>query len=246
MTQVPLDENILPGETITTAAHKALELLATYGEQNVEVVFTFNDTKVVVTKGDSPVSIVARWKSDMKAAHEAYINSQEYKDREAKHVEDDKRERAAVMVETATTEAQMRDAKVPWPKTEKQLMEYIGSLVNRDHDYGTAVYAISMAATAAFNYVCGAEGCTGFQASCADMDVLRRTRLIDGPFMIIKGEDALYPQYDLPGKLDEALDKWKPWFKEEAAKKLAENAGAHPAVIEHWKKLAGDNGETLI
>lgn len=143
------------------------------------------------------------------------------------------------MVDNSATEAQMRESLVPWPKTKNQLDEYIESLVKKNHDYGTCVYAMSMAATATFNYVAGQLGVTGFQSSCADLDILRRTRHMKGPFMIIKGEDALYPQYDLPDRLEKAMEEWKPWLKEEAEKKLAEGGTVHPNVHEHWEKLAG-------
>ena len=56
---------------------------------------------------------------------------------------------------------------------------------------------------------------------------------------LIKAEDALYPQYDLPGKLTEAMEEWKPWLKEQAQKKLdAKDEFVHPSVAAHWKKLA--------
>ena len=76
------------------------------------------------------------------------------------------------------TEQEMRDTEVPRANTIGELSDYIESLVQQEHDYGTCVYAMSMAATAAFNYVARRLGVTGFQASCADMDVLRRTRRI--------------------------------------------------------------------
>lgn len=142
------------------------------------------------------------------------------------------------MIETADTEAAMREATVPWPKTEEQLLSYIRSLIPKANDYGKCVYVISMIATAAFNYAASEVGATGFQASCADLDVLRRTRSLDGPFMIMKGEDALYPQYDLPKRLAESMEGWKPWLKEQADKKLAEGGPVHDAVKEHWEKLA--------
>ena len=71
------------------------------------------------------------------------------------------------------------------------------------------------------------------------MDVIRRTRHIKGPFILLQGSDALFPQYNLPNKLEEAMEKWKPWMKEEALKNLADRNQAHPDVIAHWKKLAG-------
>lgn len=137
------------------------------------------------------------------------------------------------------TEKEMRESDVPTPKSEKELTKYINGLVKQEHDYGTCVYAMSMAATAAFNYVAHKLGVTGFQASCADLDIVRRTRRIDGPFMLIKGEDALYPQYDLRRRLEESLENWKPWMKEAAQKKLAGiTHPIHPDVQAYWEKLA--------
>lgn len=144
--------------------------------------------------------------------------------------------------EQVPTEQEMRQADVPWPESIEELVAYIRSLTDREHDYGSVCYAMSMAAVAAFQYVAKKEGCTGFQASCADLDIIRRTRLIKGPFMLIKGEDMLYPQYDLHEKLNEAMDNWKEWAAEECAKKLTEVPDAHPDVIAHWEMLAARNG----
>jgi len=143
------------------------------------------------------------------------------------------------MKSESTTEAEMRAEKAPWPDTLEALNEYITSLVERKHDYGTCVYAMSLAATAAFYHVSSKLGVTGFQASCADLDFLRRTRSMDGPFIILKAEDMLYPQYNLPEKLREAMDSWKEWAAEECAKKLEKSGEqAHPNVKAHWERLA--------
>ena len=229
------EKEVLVGNHINDACKKAITL-ADASKKSVH--FKFNDTDVTVQPGELVDDVVARWDVDREAAYQTLINSEEYKQRQAQCEADDKAAREAHMTESAQTEAEMREAKVPWPKTPAQLAEYIGSLVNRSHDYGTCVYAMSMAAEAAFNYVAGKEGCTGFQASCADLDIIRRTRNIKGPFMLIKGEDALYPQYDLQERLAESMEKWKPWLKEEAIKKLAETPDAHPNVIAHWNSLA--------
>jgi hypothetical protein len=138
----------------------------------------------------------------------------------------------------AKTELEMRNTKAASPDTVAELTEYIESLLAMNHDYGTCVYAMSLAAVAAFNLVAGKLGVTGFQAGMADLDILRRTRGMDGPFLIIKGEDMLYPQYDLHGKLAEALKEWQPWASEQAKKKLAESPNAHEAVIQRWQDLA--------
>ena len=137
-----------------------------------------------------------------------------------------------------STEKDCRDFKVPSFETKEELMAFIDSLDNLNHDYGTAAYSMSLAATAAFNYIAHRFGVTGFQASCADLDILRRTRHMEGPFMIINFEDHLYPQYDLRKRLEESIENNKEWFKTEAAKKLAESPNAAPSVIDHWKSLS--------
>lgn len=145
------------------------------------------------------------------------------------------------MKSKSKSEKEMREEKAPWPRTVKELSGYIGSLVNRPHDYGTCVYAMSLSATAAFQYVAHKLHVTGFQASCADLDVLRRTRCLDGPFIILKAEDMLYPQYDLQKRLQEAMDKWKGWLAKEAEKLLSEKdiKEVHSKVIARWRELAG-------
>lgn len=224
-----------PGSHISDACAEAAKL-ATVHNETVE--FTFNEIEVKVQPGETAGEAEKRWERDMATAAEAWRNSPECKEREAKRAEEYRQKCAAQMVETANTEAELREAKVPRPYTIEQVTQYITSLVERNHDYGTCVYAMSMAAVAAFNYVAHKLGVTGFQASCADLDILRRTRSLDGPFILLKGEDALYPQYDLQGKLADAMNDWAPWLKEQAALKLAETGMAHPAVKEHWQRLA--------
>ena len=137
-------------------------------------------------------------------------------------------------------EQEMRAANVPWPKTIEELTAYITMLVDRPHDYGTCVYAMSMAAVAAFYYVSHKLGVTGFQASCADLDIIRRTRGMKGPFIILDAENLLYPQYDLRQKLEEWLTSsdMRKWLNEEAKKKIAKSSNVHPDVMARWKELA--------
>lgn len=135
-------------------------------------------------------------------------------------------------------EQELRDLAIPYPHTEQELNDIVRAVTERTHDYGTCVYAMSIAAMAAFNFVGSKLGVTGFQASCADLDFLRRSCGIKGPFGIYDGHDLLYPQYDIEAKVRQNLAEWKPWAKEEARKLLAENETAHPDVIAHWKALA--------
>lgn len=140
------------------------------------------------------------------------------------------------------TEEQMRDTEVPWPDSVEELTAYIRSLLDRPHDYGTSVYAMSMAATAAFQCVARKLGVTGFQASCADMDILRRTRGFKWG-RVLNYADLLYPQYCD----DKHFPTWETIIRENAAKfaemareKLAEPGAesAHLDVLKHWRFLA--------
>lgn len=143
------------------------------------------------------------------------------------------------------TEASMREQDAPWPKTVDELTSTIKALVDGPHTYGTRVYAMSLASVAAFHFVAHVLGVTGFQASCADLDIVRRTRHLKGPFMLVKGEDALYPQLDPLAKVRESLAQWRPWMAEEARKRLAENPTAHPDVVAHWRMLAAHADATV-
>lgn len=143
---------------------------------------------------------------------------------------------------TATTEAEMRDHEVPTLKSVDDLVTYINSLLEREHEYGTAVYAMSLAATAAYNFVASKLGVTGAMAGLAALDTLRRLKHIDGPFMVVNGRDMLYPQCWPEQKLYEVLDEWMPWASAEAGKLLEEHvktgfAHVHPNVLQHWKNL---------
>ena len=145
-----------------------------------------------------------------------------------------------------TKEFEMRDATIPFFETEKELYAYIDGLVKMEHDYGTCVYAMSSAAVAAFNYVARQLGCTGFQASMADLDIIRRTRHMRGPFRITNYEDLLYPQYcteeHFPTMKTLILENIT-WLAEQAKIKLETAPESHPDVVSHWQWLVTlDNG----
>jgi hypothetical protein len=141
----------------------------------------------------------------------------------------------------AMTEAELREREPPHPKTKDELVSVIGSLVDRPHDYGTCVYAISLSAAAAFNYAASVLGASGFQASCADLDILRLTRGLDD-FMILKAEDLLYPQYDPMGQAAKFLKDARPRLAGKARQLLRDPAGVHPQVLARWSELARARG----
>lgn len=135
----------------------------------------------------------------------------------------------------------MREFKVPEMHSFSKLEKFIKSLDKEADDYDTAAYCASLAATAAFYYICHKNGLTGFQASYADLDFIRRVRRIEGPFILLKMEDMLYPQYNLNEKLYNIMysQNTKNWLRDEAKKLLTEsNENTSPRVLEHWKKLA--------
>jgi hypothetical protein len=137
------------------------------------------------------------------------------------------------------SEKDMREADVPWPKTLKELTKYVDQLVDRPHDYGTCCYAMSMAAVAAFQYVAHKLGTTGFQTSCADIDILRRTRGFDWG-KIINYRNLLYPQYwdteAFPTPQSIMNSDIGEEVKKQAAELLAGHCGAND-VRAHWQLL---------
>jgi len=128
-------------------------------------------------------------------------------------------------------EAMLRDIEPAWPKTKEELDAIVWALTKRDHDYGTCVYAMSLSAWAAYCYVAHMLGTTGFQASCADMDLLKRSRHMD-VFRIVNADNLLYPQYD--EDLDLPLQKLIKWascgLKEKASQALIDN----PKMETEW------------
>ena len=140
--------------------------------------------------------------------------------------------------------------KEPRPRTAEDLGRIIDSLVERDHDYGTAVYAMSLAAMSAYNYVAHKLGVTGFQAGCADLDFIRRSRHLEHGFMILNYNNLLYPQYyNNPDRFPTAhqlLMKNKEHLAETARRLLNEGdrEHVHSNVWKHWEWIASlDGGE---
>jgi len=146
-----------------------------------------------------------------------------------------------VEILTNGDEATLRELQVERPKTEDDLKRIIDAVTNRSHDYGTCCYAMSIAAEATFNYVASKLGVSGFQASCADLDILKRTRHINGPFAIITGEKMLYPQYNVQDEILKTIGEWQPWIAKECQAQLDKHKSdehVHPDVRAYWERLA--------
>jgi len=142
--------------------------------------------------------------------------------------------------------------------TATQLANRIYDLVATSNDYESSADAMWKAALEAFNYVAREVGATGFQASWAALRFYGEAEGIKCPYMVIRAEDALYPQYDLNARVPDFLAKNVDWLREQAAEKLAAyeaepthtytdddgneqtHDSAHPNVVAHWRSLVGE------
>lgn len=168
--------------------------------------------------------------------------------------------------------------KIPWPKSEQELIDLLREALEPGPDplantdgltleqmaalsqtqeskdaYSAAADKLWVAAALAFNYASHVVGATGFQASWAALQFVREVNSIDGPFMLVRVENMLYPQYDVPRKVEDFLNDASTieWLQEQAKKKLADLRGRldegsleedsiAPTVLAHWKALAGE------
>lgn len=149
----------------------------------------------------------------------------------------------------------------PSPENATQLAHLIESLTVFEcaadgEGYSKSAEAIWQAAVAAFDYVSRRVGATDFQASWAALKFYGEAMRVDGPFIILKVEDALYPHHDLPRRVQRFIDEQRPWLRQQAAERLngyevdpihisSDEEGverssptAHPSVVAHWRKLA--------
>lgn len=125
--------------------------------------------------------------------------------------------------------------------------------------YGKCVEAMWRAAYMAHELVASRLGVTGFQHGMSSLALLGALRGLEGPYMIVDASQALHPQYDLVGKVQNfpAGQGVRSWLAREASKKLAAAAkepefnewtdefgeaqrmrNVHPTVEAHWKRLA--------
>ena len=229
----------IPGEHVERAASMICEMAV--GES---VTCDFNGIKLVANPGDKPEPIVEAYFAESERRAEVYRNDpqREVERQEAKNLH--AREMREYVAKLATAnEAELRDTECVWPESVAEVNEIIGALTNRQHAYGTCVYAMSLAAMAAFHFVAKHLGVTGFQASCADMDFIGRTRHMKR-FKIVDMSNLLYPQYlDKFKNASEEIEANKEWLAAEAAKKLSEVEHASKNVIAHWKMLAALGGK---
>lgn len=114
---------------------------------------------------------------------------------------------------------------------------------NRD-SYSKCIEAMWQAGYLATEYVAKKLGVTGMQGSLAMLMLYGASMHINGPFIVLKAEDALYPQYDLHARLTDFLDDAGPWLAEQARECLNTRSDhAVPAVRAHWQALIDNTPE---
>ena len=91
--------------------------------------------------------------------------------------------------------------------------------------------------------VIGEAGNSGFSASCVGVGVIRETNDINSPFMIVKLEDLLYPQYEHPiKKVSDFILENRKWIKKTAKQNIKEakknKQKIHEEVMARWKELS--------
>jgi hypothetical protein len=218
-------------------------------DRDETVSFAFNGMDHEVMPGEDHESAKAR--AEKRVGHKL-LTRDEAAERAKADLEQQRAESDAAIAQAGVlTEKEMREAKVPRLDTEEELLKYIHGLVDRPQDYGTCVYAMSMAATAAFNYAARKLGVTGFQASCADMDIIRRTRHLKHGYRLVDYNDVLYPQFwdEERRPMFQALirePESRKRFALEAQKLIDESRSPAPAVLEHWKTLAAGAVDGLM
>lgn len=114
------------------------------------------------------------------------------------------------------------------------------------HDYNTSCDALWKAAKLAFDFVAHEIGVTGAQAEMAAIHLYGQILSLDGPYMVMRLEKELYPQYDCIGDYVDFRDSehCREWLRESAKAKIAqydgEGVGPAPRVRARWEELARD------
>lgn len=110
---------------------------------------------------------------------------------------------------------------------------------NYGNGYGDAPRAIAQATLAVAWHLADVYGITGFQAGFVMWDFIKDWNYSDNKcgLKIVDYDNMLYPQYGYKFEKTIRSDTWLA-IQEEAKTRLAERDGVHPAVKDHWEKIA--------
>lgn len=132
------------------------------------------------------------------------------------------------------------------PKTLEEFVDLVKNIENSHQSYNTITDALADTTAAYFNYFANKHGMTGYQASYAGLEFLKKTRGMEMPFMIVDSSKMLYPQYDLVSDVEEFLEESKTELAKVAKKNLEEldgNSLVSLKVVDRWKELVSMQGE---
>jgi hypothetical protein len=139
------------------------------------------------------------------------------------------------------------DDRREWERTHGPEEPYVALDGKAADAYSECAETLAATALDAFNLVAKALGVTGWQASYAELEFLRRSRGIKGPFGLYSMEDALYPQYDLHQRLHDLRwsDETVTWLGDCAEYALATKDDGFVAgrVADHWRWLVAQRDE---
>jgi hypothetical protein len=110
--------------------------------------------------------------------------------------------------------------------------------------YGKCVEAMWRAAYIAHEYVASQLGVTVFQHSISSLTIMGVLRDYEGPYKVIDGANALYPQYDLVGDTQKWLDseETRQWLAEQARERIAESEAREPITLEDGTEIPAVDG----
>jgi len=155
-------------------ADTALRAIRTAQVLGYSVMLSHSEHLIEVQPNSTTDDVLGRYSDACFAARTAYAESPEGKAAAAEQAREQAERAAREAAGPVHDREAMIKAAVPWPATAKELEETIAGYVNGKHTYDTAALAMSLAATAAFNYVAKVLGTTGFQAGYAAADFKRR------------------------------------------------------------------------
>ena len=141
------------------------------------------------------------------------------------------------------TEKELQAFEVPHIETTSELVSFIDRMEKEGCTYETAPYVMALSAYATFMYMAKKLEVTGFQASWADMQFLKRTRNLKDGFRILNYENLLYPQYKNEFTFEKLLEDNLDHIQEKAKELLrrTENEdgtySAAPEVVKHWQMI---------
>lgn len=126
--------------------------------------------------------------------------------------------------------------------TEEELPGFYERIIHGyNHDYGTACHAVAACALAAAWAACGDNdiGLSGFQAGFVMWDFIKNWTKIGNVcgLKLVDYDDMLYPQYEEKFEKTICKDNWE-MVQKKAIKNLEREREVHPAVAEHWRKIA--------